>query len=208
MQLGLVLLLAAGFVLGVFTLAIARSGTGFSLALSTMFGAAALLCGGWSLMVAGLVLGFARRRVVMSLLLYGAGFAWFVAEWDNPATSSAVVFTAGVALYAVCPAVVVQVALAYPSGRLGSWPARLVVVAGYAITVGVFGVISAVVFSPQTQGCQECASNLLRLTDQPTLWSELNRWECDWPPPGPLPYWRSSAGGSSAPVAPAAVRSV
>jgi signal transduction histidine kinase len=176
LQLVLVLLLAAGFALGVFTLAIARSGAGFSMALSTMFGAAALLCGGWSLMVAGLVFGFARRRVVMSLLLYGAGCAWFVAEWDNPATSSALVFTAGLALYAVCPAVVVHVALAYPSGRLEWWPARLAAVAGYAITVGVLGVISAVVFSPQAHGCLVCASNLLLLTDQPTLWSELNRW--------------------------------
>jgi signal transduction histidine kinase len=176
MQLRLVLLLAVGLALGVFTLAVARSGSGFSLALSTTFGAAALLCGGWSLMVAGLVLGIDRHRIVMSLLLYGAGCAWLVTEWDNPAFSSAVVFTVGVALYAMCPALVVHLALAYPSGRLGSRAARPVVFAGYAITVGLLGVASAMVFSPEAQSCPDCASNLLLITDQATLWIELNRW--------------------------------
>jgi signal transduction histidine kinase len=112
----------------------------------------------------------------MSLLLYGTGFAWFAAEWDNPATGSAVVFSLGVALYAVCPAFVVHLALAYPSGRLGSPAARVVVVAGYAITVGVLGMASALVYSPAAHGCTECASNLLLVTDRPALWVELNRW--------------------------------
>ncbi|HEU0213307.1 MAG TPA: histidine kinase [Jiangellaceae bacterium] len=169
-------LAAVGVALGLFTLTVARSGAGFSLALSTIFGEAALLCGGWFLMVAGLVLGIDRRRPATSLLLYGAGIAWFLAEWDNPAVESAVVFSAGVALYAVCPAVVVQVVLAYPSGRSGSPAARLVVIAGYAVTVGVLGVASAMVYSPAVQGCLECARNLLLVTDQPTLWLELNRW--------------------------------
>ena len=169
-------LAAVGVALGLFTLTVARSGAGFSLALSTTFGEAALLCGGWSLMVAGLVLGLDRRRPAMWLLLYSAGFAWFLAEWDNPAVESAVVFSAGVALYAVCPAVVVHVALAYPSGRSGSTAARLVVIAGYAVTVGVLGVASAMVYSPAVQGCSQCARNLLLVTDQPTLWVELNRW--------------------------------
>ncbi len=175
MRLRLVLL-AVGLAFGLFTLSVARAGAGFSLALSTTFGAAALLSGGWSLMVAGLVVGLDRRRPGMSLLLYGAGFAWFLAEWDNPATGFAVVFSVGVALYALCPAMVVHLALAYPSGRLGSRAARLVVVAGYVITVGLLGVASAVAFSPQSQGCTVCASNLLRILDQPTLWIELNRW--------------------------------
>jgi signal transduction histidine kinase len=176
MQLRVVLLLAAGLALGVFTLAVARSGAGFSLALSTTFGAAALLCGGWSLMAAGLVLGLDRHRIVMSLLLYGAGCAWLVAEWDNPATSSAVVFSVGVLLYAVCPAVVVHLALAYPSGRLGSSAARLVVVAGYAITMGLLGVASAMVFSPEAHRCPDCASNLLLISDPADIWIQLNRW--------------------------------
>jgi signal transduction histidine kinase len=175
-QLRLVLQVAAGLALGVSTLAVARSGSGFSLASSVNFGTAALLCGGWSLMVAGLVLGFDQRRMVMSLLLYGAGCAWLVAEWDNPATSSAVIFTVGIALYAVCPALVVHLALAYPSGRLGAVSARLVVITGYAMTAGILGVASAMVFSPEAQGCPDCARNLLLITDQPAVWSELNRW--------------------------------
>jgi hypothetical protein len=125
---------------------------------------------------AGLALGFGRRPIAMSLLLYGAGFAWLLAEWDNPATRSAIVFSLGVALYAVCPAFVVHLALAYPSGRLGSQPARVVVVAGYVVTVGVLGTASALVYSPADHGCTECASNLFQLLDEPTLWTELNRW--------------------------------
>ena len=172
----LLALLALGVTLGLFTLNVASSGAGFSLALSTTFGAVALLSGGWSLMVAGLILGLGRRTLGMPLLLYGAGCAWFLAEWDNPATGSAVVFTVGVALYATCPAVVVHLALGYPAGRLRSRPARLVVIAGYVITVGLLGVASGVVFSAESQGCPECASNLLLVTDQPSVWIELNRW--------------------------------
>jgi signal transduction histidine kinase len=175
MRLRLVLL-AGGLALGLFTLAVAVSGAGFSLALSTTIGPAALLGGGWSLMVAGLLVGLDRRRPVTTLLLYGAGIAWFLAEWDNPASESAVVFSIGVALYAVGPALVAHVALAYPSGRIGSRTAGLVVMAGYVVTLGVFGAASAVVFAPESHGCVECASNLLLITDQPAWWIELNRW--------------------------------
>jgi signal transduction histidine kinase len=172
----LLVLLAAGVSLGLLTLTVANSGAGFSLALSTTFGVIALLSAGWSLMIAGLIRGLGRRPIGMSLLLYGAGCAWLLAEWDNPATGSAVVLSVGVVLYAACPAVVVHLALAYPSGRLRWRVARLVVVAGYAITLGVLGVASGLVFSPESQGCPECASNLLQVTDQPRLWIDLNRW--------------------------------
>jgi hypothetical protein len=165
-----------GVSLGLLTLTVANSGAGFSLALSTTFGVVALLSAGWSLMIAGLIRGLGRRPIRMSLLLYGAGCAWLLAEWDNPATGSAVVLSVGVALYAACPAVVVHLALAYPSGRVRWRAARLVVVAGYAITLGVLGLASGLVFSPESQGCPECASNLLLVTDQPSLWIDLNRW--------------------------------
>jgi signal transduction histidine kinase len=169
-------LLAAGLALGLGTLAIASAGRGFSIALSIPFGSIALLSAGWSLMVAGMVLEVRNQRLGMSVLLYGAGCAWFLSEWNNPATGSATVFSVGLASYAACPAVVAHVGLAYPAGRIDSPPARLVVISGYTITVVLLGMAPAMFLSPESHGCTGCAANLLLVNDQPEVWLELNRW--------------------------------
>ncbi|MCF3135072.1 sensor histidine kinase [Streptomyces olivochromogenes] len=146
---------------------IARAERGFSMALTTSHGLTALLGAGWALLIGALALSRRTSAGRTGLLLFLAAYAWFLPEWDNPGTTSAVVFSLGLALNAACPAVVGHVALAYPGGRLGSWPARVLAVAGYAITVGVQGVGAAAYFRPQAQGCSECPRNWWSIADAP-----------------------------------------
>ena len=93
------------------------------------------------------------------LILPGAG--WLVAEWDNPAAPSGIVFTTGLLLWTVAPVMLAHAVLAYPSGRLRRWPARLLVTSGYAVTVGLQGIATALVFDPAGEGCTDCPRNLL-----------------------------------------------
>jgi hypothetical protein len=44
-----------------------------------------------------------RRSGAFGPLLVVAGFAWFVLEWNNPASETPLAFTTGLCLYASCP---------------------------------------------------------------------------------------------------------
>jgi signal transduction histidine kinase len=165
--------LAGAAALGIATLRIADDAPGFSLALTAPSGATLLLAAGWSLTVAAIVFGIVRN-VSTAVLLGAAGCAWFVAEWGNPAASAAV-FSAGLVLPAVTPAVVAHLALAYPSGRLRSRRDRIVVLAGYVVLVGAVGVAPAVVYDPQTHGCTGCARNLLLAADDAETFTAIAR---------------------------------
>ncbi|WRZ95081.1 histidine kinase [Streptomyces sp. NBC_01007] len=159
------LLFGLGAALSLVTVVIARAERGFSMALATPHGLTALLGAGWALLIGALALGRRTSGRRTGLLLFLAAYAWFLPEWDNPGSTSSVVFSLGLALNAACPAAVGHVALAYPGGRLGSWPARALTAAGYAITAGVQGVGAAVYFRPQAQGCSECPRNWWAVAD-------------------------------------------
>ncbi|NUV63150.1 sensor histidine kinase [Streptomyces sp. CAI-85] len=163
------LLFGLGVALSGVTVVIARAERGFSTALTTSYGPAALLGTGWALLIGALVVGRRTSAGRTGPLLFLAAYAWFLPEWDNPGTTSSVVFSLGLALDAACPAVVGHLALAHAGGRLGSWPARVLAVAGYGITVGVQGVGAALYFRPQTQGCSECPRNWWSIADDPAL---------------------------------------
>ena len=110
----------------------------------------------------------------MLLGLSGAG--WLVAEWDNPAASSEIVFTAGLLFWTVAPVLLTHAVLAYPTGRLRRWRDRLLVLTGYAATVGLQGVATALVFDPASEGCTDCPRNLLAIADDPVQRELLDRW--------------------------------
>ncbi|MDX2705882.1 histidine kinase [Streptomyces sp. PA03-6a] len=148
-------------------MALARSEPGFSPALMTPHGLIALLGAGWALLIGALALGWWAPGKRCGLLLFLVAYAWFLSEWDTPGTTSSVAFTLGLALYTACPAAVAHLALAYPAGRLGSWPARAVTAAGYAITVGVQGAGTAAYFRPRAQGCAQCPRNWWAVADDP-----------------------------------------
>ncbi|GAA5023518.1 sensor histidine kinase [Streptomyces siamensis] len=170
------LLFGLGAALSLVTVDIARTERGFSTALTTPHGLTALLGAGWALLMCALAL---RRRPSdrrTGLLLFVASYAWFLSEWDNPGTTSSLVFSVGLALNAACPAAVAHAVLAYPGGRLGSWPARTLAAAGYAITVGVQGVGAATYFRPQAQGCSQCPRNWWAVADAPTRAQSIASW--------------------------------
>ena len=113
-----------GLAVGVGSLAIARTTPGYGFAGASPWAAAAALAAGWALIAVGLIAWARRPTSRFGLLLAAGGFAWFLLEWNNPGIGSALGFTIGLVLSAVCPPLIAHAALAYPSGRLSGWPDR------------------------------------------------------------------------------------
>jgi signal transduction histidine kinase len=152
--------LVAGLALGVFSLAVARGGAGYSFGGSSAFAGAAELVAGYALLAVGVTAWMRPRQAGLGVILVAASFAWFLLEWSNPAAGS-VVFTTGLVLYAAAPPLVAHAMLAYPDGRVGWWPGRLGLALGYAGSVLVLGLLAAAVFDPAAEGCAQCPRNLL-----------------------------------------------
>jgi len=154
-------LLAAGFALGVFSLAVARRGIGYSFGGGSAFAGAAELAAGYALLAVGFAAWMRPRQARLGAILVAASFGWFLVEWNNPGAGSAVVFTIGLVLYAAAAPLVAHAMLAYPDGRVGWWPGRLGLALGYAGSVLVLGLLAAAVFDPGAEGCAQCPRNLL-----------------------------------------------
>ena len=88
-----------------------------------------------SLVFAGAV-AFMRRAGRVGLLMFAAGLAWLLAglRWSD---TSSVLQTSGLAVAWLWAAVLAQLALAFPSGRLTGTAERALVVAAYIIAVPV-----------------------------------------------------------------------
>ena len=148
-------ILVAGVALGVFSLAVARGGAGYSFGGSSAFAGAAELVAGYALLAVGVTAWMRPRQAGFGVILVVASFAWFLLEWSNPAAGS-VVFTTGLVLYAAAPPLVAHAMLAYPDGRVGWWLGRLALALGYAGSVLVLGLLAAAVFDPASATC--CSS--------------------------------------------------
>ena len=170
--------LAAGLGLGVFSLAVARGGAGYSFGGSSAFAGAAELVAGYALLAVGFTAWMRPRQARLGAILVAASFAWFLLEWNNPAAGSAV-FTTGLVLYAAAPPLVAHAMLAYPDGRVGWWPGRLGLALGYAGSVLVLGLLAAVVFDPGSEGCAQCPRNLL-LAGGGSAYGSVSRAGCTW----------------------------
>jgi signal transduction histidine kinase len=166
---------AAGLALGVFSVLIARADPAFSFAGTSVGGAVALLGAGWVLLTFALAHWGRRPGNAVGPLLVAASCAWFIAEWDNPGVGSATIFTIGLVLYAACAPLVAWATLAYPSGRLTSWPERVAVSVALAGAVLVVGLLPALFFDPATRGCVQCPDNLVLVSDEPDLFDSLSR---------------------------------
>ena len=152
--------LVAGLALGVFSVAVAGGGAGYSFGGSSAFAGAAELAAGYALLAVGFTAWMRPRQARLGVILVAASFAWFLLEWSNPAAGS-VVFTTGLVLYAAAPPLVAHAMLAYPDGRVGWWLGRLALALGYAGSVLVLGLLAAAVFDPASEGCAQCPRNLL-----------------------------------------------
>jgi len=166
---------ALGLAAGAFSLDVAQDDPGNWLAGTSTFAGVAFLAAGWALIGCGLVFWLRRPGSRFGPLLTAAGFAWFLPEWNNPGVGSSLAFTVGLCLYAACPPLAGHAVLAYPGGRLGSSLERLAVAIAYAGGLLVLGVLPALVFDPQAQGCWQCPRNLLAVSDRTGLWTDLNR---------------------------------
>jgi signal transduction histidine kinase len=170
-----VVVFAAGAGFGVFTLDLARDHPAYWFAGSSVLGGAALLVAGWALITCGVVAWLRRPAAHLGPIVAAAGFGWFVLEWNNPAIGSAVGFTVGLALYAVCAPLVAHAVLVYPTGRLRSPLDGAFVVVGYCVNVLLLGVLPALFFDPQSAACTECPRNLLLVSDRAALADDLAR---------------------------------
>jgi signal transduction histidine kinase len=164
----------AGLALGVFSLALARDQPAYSFAGSSLAGAVALLGAGWAVLACGVVFWGRRPGNAVGRVLVATGCAWFLSEWDNPGTGSAVVFTVGLVVFAACPPLAAWAMLAYPGGRLGFWQERVAVAISLAGSLIVLGFLPALFYDPATFGCAQCPDNLMLVSDRPGLVDDLN----------------------------------
>jgi signal transduction histidine kinase len=172
---GRLVLLAAGLMLGLVSLAVTRGESAYSLAGSASAAWAAGLLAGWSVIAAGLGAWVRRPGSRFGPLAVAAGLAWFLAEWDNPGVGVAVAFTAGLVLQAACPPLIGHAALVYPGGRLRSRLERAAVAIAYGGAVLALGILPALFFQPAGQGCGQCPANLLGVFNDPQAVQALAR---------------------------------
>jgi signal transduction histidine kinase len=121
------------------------------------------LAAGMTLVGAGAVATMRAPTRATGLLAAAAGAAWLTREWGSPSAGSSAVFTAGLVLAVVGPALLVHAALRFP-GTPRAWP--LVIPVGYAVVVGWEGVAPVLFLDPQAGGCAECPTNLLFVADR------------------------------------------
>ena len=68
----------AGLALGVFSLAVARGGAGYSFGGSSAFAGAAELVAGYALLAVGVTAWMRPRQARLGAILIAASFAWFL----------------------------------------------------------------------------------------------------------------------------------
>jgi len=110
-----------------------------------------------------------RRHVHLGLLLALAGVTWFVADWSDPASGSSLVFTLGLALGWLYPAVVGHALFTVAGSRPGGRVDHGIVASGYALLVIGLGIVPSLAFDPPAVGCGLCPANLIDIGSAPAL---------------------------------------
>jgi signal transduction histidine kinase len=167
-------LMAAGIAVGLISLAVARSDPGYWFADRSLLGGLALLGTGWALIGCGLV-SWLRRRAAFGALIACAGLAWFLVEWNNPGIGSSLAFTIGLCLYAACPPLAAHALLVYPGGLMGGIVPRATLVVAYCANLLLLGLLPALVFDPEAEGCGQCPANLLLVESDGALGADIRR---------------------------------
>jgi signal transduction histidine kinase len=157
---------------GWYTLRVVARDPAYSLAGTSILGRAALAGVGLALVAAGLGSWLQRPGARFGSLLTAAGFGWFAVEWSNPSAGSALVFTAGLVLFASCPPLFGHAALSYRGGLLGTRVAVAVVAAGYVVNLIVLGLLPALFYDPRAE-CGDCPRNLLLVESRPAAVERL-----------------------------------
>ena len=130
------------------------------------FIAFALIIGG-SFIATGLVALARRPENRFGLLLYAVGVAWFVGTLTT--SGNAYVFSIGALFSTTYYAVLVHAILAYPRGRLESRPAKVIVAAAYADTLGIQLLVSLVGTSHDISNDADAPRNVLMVSHHPDV---------------------------------------
>ncbi|MDQ4037466.1 MAG: hypothetical protein M3313_03725, partial [Actinomycetota bacterium] len=167
--------LVGGLAIGIGTLVLVRSNPGNWVAGESVGAALVFLLAGWLAIAVGVVMRRRRPDSLFGPLLVAAGFAWFLAAWNNPGAGFSLVFTVGLVLSAVGLPLVAHAALAYPGGRLASRLELGALAVTYGGALVLLGLGPALVFDPAQQGCSICPDNLLSVVSAPEVVEALNR---------------------------------
>src|SRR6185503_13782552 len=164
------LVVAAALVaVGVITIAIVRAEPDLALTGDSDAALAAELAA--AAVVVGAALATWRAGVVFPVLLAATALAWLTAEWNSPHAGAA--FTLGLVLYAAWPALLAAAALRGLDERPLDRPSIVLLAASSGVSIVLLGLASAAVFDPDAQGCLQCPTNLLLVTDAPGLGHSL-----------------------------------
>ncbi|KRB46352.1 hypothetical protein ASD90_11710 [Terrabacter sp. Root181] len=103
-----------------------------------------------------------------------------VTEWAIPGATaagslSAAAFSVGLLLAVAVPVATTWAVLAFPSGRVERLRDRYLLAAGALVFVGALGLVPALFFDPQAQGCLDCPINLMLFRGDPELAAALSR---------------------------------
>ena len=153
---------------------IARREAGFTPASSVHHGVVLLVTVSVLLAGAGLVLALRQPPRTSWALLLLAAATWLVTEWSSPGANSAFVFSTGLALNALTPAVLAHLALAFPTARPRGSAASTLVMCGYVVTGALLGIVPSLTYDPQAGGCLNCSRNLWLVQDDARL---TYRWD-------------------------------
>jgi signal transduction histidine kinase len=125
---------------------------------------------GFALVGAGLSLSLTRPEQRLGDLAVLAGFVWFAPVWVGWTSGSPWVASLGMVAAGFLVPLVVHLVLAFPSGRIGPGPARILVVAAYA-EASVVAITLALVRDPYFDpGCwSNCTVNRFLVWSLPSL---------------------------------------
>ncbi len=167
-------LVASAVSVGCYSLFLARDAPGFSFAGSSLAGAAALLGAAWLLALAGGGLARSSDRRRAGVLVTLAAIGWLLAEWDNPESAPAVVFSLGLVFFAVAPAVLAHAVVTI--GGVDTRTQHAMVASSYLITVVLLGLAPALWTDPTATGCVDCSRNLWLIANRPERATTLAEW--------------------------------
>jgi signal transduction histidine kinase len=111
-------------------------------------------------------------RSVRRRMLAAGGAAWLAAEWANPATPGAALFTAGWIATGLALPLVLGATLAGAGAVRALAAGALVLAAGGAVLQGPARAFAA---DPRAAGCPDCPADLLAIASRPDLAEQLGR---------------------------------
>jgi signal transduction histidine kinase len=128
---------------------------------------------GWAAAATGLLQWARRPAGRTGALLAAAGMLWLLESWNTPAIGSPAGFAVGLVSYAAAPPLLAHAVLTFPDEPL-SRAERVGVGLAYAASTVLLGLLPALVFDPEAQGCARCPANPLRIADLPQVYADLN----------------------------------